>query len=323
LKTDSPRPLNLLAVVVPVYNEQLGLEQFHHRLVEVLADIQCRFRIYYIDDGSSDKTSELLRRLCAEDIQVTTVELSRNFGHQAALTAGMDIAEGDVLITLDGDGQHPPEMIPEMLDLYKTGYDIVITHRRDTDGGGIFKRWTSRGFYSLINWIGDTHVSPGSSDFRLLSRAALEALRQMPEYHRFLRGMVSWLGFRSVILPYMPGDRLAGKSKYSLRKMLGLASDAIFSFSLVPVRLALGLGVIFFALSFLEVCYVLSFWVQGLQSQLAPGWSSLMFVILFVGGVIMVSLGLMGIYIGYIFQEVKRRPVYVIRSIYRAEPAEE
>jgi dolichol-phosphate mannosyltransferase len=310
------RPIGSLTLVIPVFNEESGIEKFHARLADVVNALPSSCRFMYVDDGSSDRTGQILMGLAGHDPRVVIIQLSRNFGHQAALSAGMDMADCDVLISLDGDGQHPPEKIPEMLALFQSGYDIVVTHRLETATTGWFKRWTAQAFYRLINWLGDTHIPPGSSDFRLLSRSALDALRRMPEYHRFLRGMVSWVGFRPVILPYLAGERLGGKSKYSLRKMLELASDAIFSFSLVPVRLALGLGAAFFVLSLIEVCYVLSFWLRGLQSQLAPGWSSLMFVLLFVGGVIMLSLGLMGIYIGYIFQEVKRRPVYLVRSIH-------
>jgi dolichol-phosphate mannosyltransferase len=191
------RPLDSVALVVPVYNEGPIIEAFHQRLIEVMVGTGFPFRIYYVNDGSTDGTERILLGLSEKDTRVIAVHLSRNFGHQAALTAGMDLAEGDVMVSLDGDGQHPPEIIPEMLGLFQSGYDIVITHRLETTQVSFFKRWTARAFYSLINWLGDTHISPGSSDFRLLSRVALDALKQMPEYHRFLRGMVS--GWVSVL----------------------------------------------------------------------------------------------------------------------------
>jgi dolichol-phosphate mannosyltransferase len=259
---------------------------------------------------------------------VHVVELSRNFGHQAALTAGLDRAEGDYVISLDGDGQHPPERIAEMLRLAGQGYDIVVMQRQDaapeTGRGGVsaFKGSTSRLFYGLINRIGDTRVVPGAADFRLLARPVVLALRAMPEYARFLRGMVNWVGFRSVILPYQQPARLAGKSKYTLRKMFNLAIQAIFSFSLVPLYIAITTGVIFLALAVLEAVYVLSLWLSGNQASLAPGWSSLMFMLLLVGGSLMISLGLIGIYIGLIFQEVKRRPIYLVRRAWSGKGPE-
>jgi dolichol-phosphate mannosyltransferase len=226
----------------------------------------------------------------------------------------LDQSSGDYVISLDGDGQHPPEMIAEMLRLAENGYDVVLTQRNDDGSTSSFKRWTSAVFYDLINKIGSTKVIPGAADFRLLSRQVVQALQSMPEYHRFLRGMVAWVGYKSVILPYTPPPRMAGKSKYSLGKMLHLSLDAVFSFSLVPLYIGISLGVLMLVLAFLEMIYVLSFWVTGNISNLAPGWSSLMFILLLVGGFLMISLGVIGVYIGYIFQEVKGRPIYLIRE---------
>jgi dolichol-phosphate mannosyltransferase len=223
-------------------------------------------------------------------------------------------AAADVVVTLDGDGQHPPEMIPQMLALIAQGYDIVQTQRMDEAQPASFKKWTSALFYRLINVISGTQVLPGAADFRAMSRPAVNALKSMPEYHRFLRGMVSWIGYSTVILPYQPAERISGVSKYSLPKMARLAMDAIFSFSLMPLYLGLSLGGFFFCMAAWEVVYVLSFWLTGRQSSLAPGWSSLLFVILIVGGVLMTLLGFIGVYVGYIFQEVKRRPIYLLKG---------
>jgi dolichol-phosphate mannosyltransferase len=302
-----------LTVVVPVYNEEAALPTFHTELRTVLEGLRLPYTILYVDDGSSDATPRQLDDLAESDPRVRALHLCRNFGHQAALTAGLDHAEGDVVITLDGDGQHPPELIPEMLRLNAAGYEIVQTQRLDTARTSAFKRWTAGLFYALINRIGDTHVQPGAADFRLLSRAAADGLRQMPERHRFLRGMVSWMGFRTIILPYEPTERIAGASKYSLRKMVRLALDATFSFSLAPLWIGLSVGLLFFLLACAEAVYVLSFWVRGASTALAPGWSSLMFMLLIVGGVLTTLLGFIGIYVGYIFQEVKQRPIYLVR----------
>jgi dolichol-phosphate mannosyltransferase len=245
---------------------------------------------------------------------VTLLRLSRNFGHQAALTAGMDASRSEIVVTLDGDGQHPPEMIPQMLNLIAQGYDIVQTQRLDAAQPASFKKWTSGFFYRLINLISGTQIVPGTADFRALTRPAVDALKAMPEYHRFLRGMVSWIGFSTIILPYQPAERISGVSKYSLSKMIRLAMDAVFSFSLAPLYLGLSLGGIMFCLAAAEMIYVLSFWVTGRTSNLAPGWSSLMFVILIIGAMLMALLGFIGVYVGYIFQEVKHRPVYLVKG---------
>jgi len=305
------------AIVVPVYNEQDVIEQFHQELTNVLNVTPYQFAFYYINDGSTDNTGERLAQISAADGRVTIVELSRNFGHQAALSAGLDLAEGDAVITMDGDGQHPPDRIPEMLLLFETGYEVVLMQRMEDRQPSIFKRWTSMVFYRILNWISDTKIVPGAADFRLLSRNVVDSLKDMREYHRFLRGMVAWTGFRTVILPYSPPDRIAGVSKYSRKKMLGLAQDAAFSFSLVPLKVGVSLGAFFLLLAFLEMVYVLSFWISGRQDQLVPGWSSLMFIILIVGAFLMIIMGFIGIYIGYIFQEVKGRPIYLIQDIQR------
>ena len=302
-----------VSLVIPAYDEEEGLLAFHQQLRQEIDALPYLFSILYINDGSTDQTALRLEHIASEDDRVTVLELSRNFGHQAALTAGLDQAEGDYIISLDADGQHPPALIAEMLRLAESGYDIVLTQRMQQRALSPFKRRTSALFYNLINRVADTRVVPGSADFRLLSRAAAQGLRSMREYHRFLRGMVSWMGFKTVILPYQQPARLAGKSKYSLKKMLRLALDAVFSFSLVPLYLSISVGTVFLLLALVEVIYVLSFWVSGNQASLAPGWSSLMFVLLFVGGAIMIALGIIGIYIGYIFQEVKDRPVYLVR----------
>ncbi len=312
MKTDKMQ----VAIVLPVYNEAGVVEKTHARICAVVNTLAHSFLFYYVDDGSSDDTVKELLALAEKDKRICVVQLSRNFGHQAALSAGMDAAQGGVIITMDGDGQHPPEMIPQMLNLIAQGYDIVQTQRMDEAQPASFKKWTSAFFYRLINMISGTRVLPGAADFRAFTRPAIEALKSMPEYHRFLRGMVSWIGFSTVILPYQPAERISGVSKYSLAKMTRLAMDAIFSFSLVPLYIGLSFGALLFCLAAAEMVYVLSFWITGVTSNLAPGWSSLMFVILIVGGMLMALLGFIGVYVGYIFQEVKRRPIYLVKEKY-------
>lgn len=309
----SPLRARTVDIVVPVFDEVECVEGFHHRLALTISSLPYQVMVRYVDDGSTDGTNEVLERIARSDHGVEVVRLSRNFGHQAALTAGLDHADADAVVTMDGDGQHPPELLPELLKLFETGYDIVLTQRRD-QRTGFFKRWTSAAFYRILNLIAETRLVPGSADFRLMSRQVVEAMCAMPEYHRFLRGMIAWAGYRTVILPFEPGVRLGGQAKYRFRKMVRLAMDATFSFSLVPLYLGVALGIFFLTLALAEVVYVSSLWLGGERGSLAPGWSSLMFMLLIVGATLSTILGIIGVYVGYIFQEVKRRPLYLVRS---------
>lgn len=302
-------------IIIPIFNESQAIQRFHTLVTTAVSDLPYQFRLIYINDGSTDDTQLRLEQIFDTNPDVCIVELSRNFGHQAAISAGLDLADADVVITMDGDGEHPPAMIGQMLQLAESGYDIVIAQRAEGQKASWFKRWTSDAFYAMINRIGDTKISPGAADFRLITRPVLESLKKFHEYHRFLRGMIAWMGYRSITVPYTPAERISGKSKYSLRKMASLAANAIFSFSLVPLYIAIATGGVFIILAIVEAIYVLSFWISGRQSSLEPGWSSLMFVLLIVGGTIMISLGFIGIYLGYIFQEVKGRPVYLVRRL--------
>ena len=273
-----------LSIVIPVFNEEQGLRGFHQELTEVIDSLEAEWRLYYIDDGSTDHTLRVLSELARTDGRTTVISLSRNFGHQAALSAGLDHAAGDAVIMMDGDGQHPPALIPEMVRLFQDGYEVVATQRTEMGTSSRFKRWTAAAFYWLVNHIGQTPLIPRAADFRLLSREVVEAIKGMHVYRRFLRGMVARTGFRTVILPYAPSPRIAGTPKHSVRRMLGLALDATFSFSLLPLQLGMALGIFFLLLACVEMIYVLSFWVRGEGETLAPGWSSLMFMILIVGG---------------------------------------
>jgi len=307
--------LRTVDFLIPVFNEGASLHGFHARLTEATAGLPCIFRFLYINDGSSDDSIKVLAELSAADARVRAINLTRNFGHQAALSAGLDACDADAVIMMDGDGEHPPSLVPEMLRLFESGYDIVHTRRLDRGRDGFFlKKLTSRGFYWTINRLGETQITEGSADFRLMSHEAVRALRQLPEYHRFYRGMVQWIGFSSVVLPFVPEERIAGKSKYSLRKMLRLAADGMFSFSLAPLRLGLLIGGVFLLLAGAEIAYVLSFWLRGTNSKLVPGWSSLIVVITVSSGISMFLTGILGIYVGMIFQEVKRRPLYLVKG---------
>ncbi len=300
-------------IVIPVFNEAGVVEQTYATLRDIIDSLPYTVAIYYVNDGSMDATSESLAALAEKDKRIQVIELSRNFGHQAALTAGIDASRGDLVITMDCDGQHPPELIPEMVNLFKQGYDLIQGQRSDAVAMGAFKKWTSGGFYKILNLVSGMRVLPGAADFRAMSRQVVDALKSMPEYHRFLRGMIAWMGYRSVILPYREPERVAGKSKYSLGKMIRLASDAIFSFSLMPLYIGLSAGFTFIILALVQMVYVLVLWLTHQTNRIVPGWSSLMAVLLIASGIIMILLGFIGVYVGYIFQEVKRRPIYLIR----------
>jgi dolichol-phosphate mannosyltransferase len=303
-----------ISIVIPVFNEAGVIEQTHARIAAVIDSLPYDFQVFYVDDGSTDGTDAILEAIAVKDERFSSLIFSRNFGHQAALTAGLDHAGGDVIISMDGDGQHPPEMLSQMIDLVRQGYDIVQAQRIEDDGSFSFKKMTSGAFYSLLNRISGTRVQPGAADFRALSRQALDALKSMPEYHRFLRGMIAWMGYKSVILPYHESKRTAGVSKYSLGKMLRLASDAIFSFSLMPLYIGLSVGGLFLILALAQIVYVLLLWFTGQYEHIVPGWSSLMAVMLIASGIIMILLGFIGVYVGYIFQQVKGRPVYLLKN---------
>lgn len=302
------------SIVIPVFNEIEGLSAFYSSLVPVFENIDMDVEFIFVDDGSTDGTGSLLESLTSIDQRVIPIYLSRNFGHQAALTAGLDHAKGDIIISMDSDGQHPPSMLLQMIDLVRNGYDIVQTQRVEGSSLPILKRSSSSIFYKIINKISGTYIQPNSADFRAMSRQALDALKSMPEYHRFLRGMIAWMGYKSIILPYEEPDRLAGVSKYSLGKMFRLASDAVFSFSLVPLYVGLSIGGLFIILAIIQMLYVIYLWMAGLDERIVPGWSSLMAVLLIASGIIMILLGFLGVYIGYIFQQVKSRPIYLTKK---------
>jgi polyisoprenyl-phosphate glycosyltransferase len=303
-----------VSLVIPVYNEFGVIDTTHAKIAAALDGLPDDFEILYVDDGSADGTASSLTALAAQDSRVRVLTLSRNFGHQAALTAGLDHAQGEIIISLDGDGQHPPALIPEMIELVRQGYDIVQGQRIEEHDRFSFKQVTSGAFYAFINRVSGTKIQPGAADFRALSRQALDALKAMPEYHRFLRGMIAWMGFKSIILPYHEEKRMAGHSKYSLAKMIRLASDAIFSFSLMPLYIGLSVGGVFILLAAVQIIYVLLLWLTGQYDKIVPGWSSLMAVMLIASGIVMILLGFIGVYVGYIFQEVKRRPKYILKK---------
>ena len=303
----------LLSVIVPCFNEQAVLRSTQERLMNVLRELpHLSFEIIYVDDGSRDQTAATLAELQDLNPEVRVLRLSRNFGQQVAMSAGLEHASGDAVVLIDSDLQDPPEVIPEMVQLWLEGNDVVYGTRTSREGESQFKLWTAKAFYRLINRLSETPIPLDSGDFRLMDRKAVDVLLAMPERDRFLRGMVSWIGFRQVALPYSRASRSAGESKYSAFKMLSFAMDGIMSFSLLPLKLAVwtGIVVIWIALAGLLAVFVQMFGLSDLQIGL--GSASLFVAVLFMGGVQLVFLGIIGEYLGRIYREVKRRPLYAV-----------
>lgn len=301
-----------LSIVIPVFNEEEVLPTFHASLLQVLTDLPHSFEVIYVAGGSTDRTSEIIRAWHEADKRIKLLELSRNYGHQAALTAGIDFAKGDVVITMDGDGQHPPSVLPQLIAEYERGSDVVLTRRVSTEKIGFVARLLSHSFYRVINWLGETQVIPNSSDFRLLSREVVDDLRTMREQHRFLRGMIIWVGYQQSIVDFEAPARSAGRSKFTLKKRLRLASDAIFSFSTAPIVLVIVMGVLLLLFAILYLVYVMAVILTTGLENMPRGWASLMMAILGIGGIQLLTSGLIGYYVGMTFQESKSRPIYFV-----------
>lgn len=312
--TDSAAGQNpLLCIVTPCFNEAEVIDRFYHEIKPVLAGLDgLDHCLIFVDDGSRDATLEKLNALAARDPGVRVYSLSRNFGHQIALSAGLEVARGDAVVMMDSDLQHPPAVIPKLVNLWREGNDIVSAVRRSTADAGWCKRVTSNWFYRCFNFCSDTPIVSGAADFCLLSRPAHAALLRLPERHRFLRGMVSWIGFQRALVTFEAPPRPAGRSKYTWIKMLKLAASGICSFSATPLRLATQLGLATILLSMLYLAYILAYMLA--RKHLVPGWTSLVFVITFLGGVQLVFTGLIGEYIARIFEEVKGRPLYLFKQ---------
>ena len=302
----------LLSIVIPCYNEEEVIKTTHARLNCVLEKITADFELIYVDDGSRDRTAQLLCQLQKSDSRVRVILLSRNFGHQMATTAGIEYSIGDAVVLIDADLQDPPELIQDMVEKWSQGYDVVYGVRSERIGESAFKLWTAKAFYRLMNYLSDVTIPLDTGDFRLMDRRVVKALSAMPERDRFLRGMVSWVGFRQIPLPYQRDKRLAGVSKYPFWKMVRFASDGILSFSLVPLRLAIWFGFCALALAFLGIIYALV--VRLFTSNWQPGWALLFIGILSMGGVQLIFLGVIGEYVGRIYREEKRRPLYIVRE---------
>lgn len=301
-----------LTIVIPVYNERESLQSLIVSLNNLKSQLPKKTELIFIDDGSTDKSAELLESSDI-DFPYQIIIFSRNFGHQAALIAGLEKARGDAVITMDADLQHPPELLPTLYQKFLEGYSVVVTQRIETEGISSFKQNTSNMFYNLMNSISNTKISTGASDFRLLDQKVLQILLSLPEQRKFLRGLIPWIGYPTVVIPYKAHARANGQSKYSLKKMIALAFQGIASFSTAPLYFSVFASVMFSALAFLYGLYVL--YVRFITDQVVEGWSSVIFVTLSIGGVLSFLFAITGVYIAAIYEEVKKRPEYLIKMI--------
>jgi dolichol-phosphate mannosyltransferase len=314
------RSLSLLSVVAPVYNEEATIDEFYGRVCSALAGLP--FELVLVDDGSKDGSAAALYRLAENDPRVRIVCLSRNFGHQTALTAGLDHARGDAVVMLDADLQDPPEVIPSMLDRWRDGCDVVYAVRQQREGESRFKLSTAKWFYRLFDKLAQVDLQQNSGDFRLLDRRALDALLSMRERNRFLRGMTVWVGYTQAAISYKRDARYAGETKYTLAKMVRFSLDAISSFSDRPLQLATLLGFVISTLAFIAIPIVVLLRILG---SYLPGFSSITILVLLLGGIQLIAIGIIGEYVGRIYDEVKGRPLYIVkarRNIPDSEPPE-
>ena len=300
-----------LTVVVPAFNEEESIRPLYDRLTAAVDPVVEGLEIVFVDDGSRDGTWEMVAGLAKEDPRVRGVRFARNFGHQAALTAGVDTARGTAVVIIDADLQDPPEVIPELVARWREGYEVVYAQREEREGETWFKRATAMLFYRLLRAITSVDIPVDTGDFRLMGPRVVEAFRALPERNRFIRGLVSWLGFPQAAVTYRRQPRLAGETKYPLKKMVRFAFDGITSFSFFPLRLATWTGFVVSGLAFVYIGIVILLKALGINW---PGYTSIMASILFIGGVQLIMIGILGEYLGRIFDEVKRRPLYLVRE---------
>jgi glycosyltransferase involved in cell wall biosynthesis len=307
------RDCNLLSVVVPCYNEAEALHSTHTRLLDVLSHVAPdRFELIYVDDGSWDGTRAILRDFHSSNRYVRVIGLSRNFGHQFAVSAGLDSARGDVVVLIDADLQDPPEVIGAMLERWRAGADVVYGVREAREGDGRFKRISASIFYRFLNRLSDIPIPLDTGDFRLMDRRVRDVLCAMPEQHRFVRGMVAWAGFRQEALFYVRAARVAGESKYPFSKMVRFAIDGVSSFSIRPLRLATWVGVAASMVALVVACYAVA--NRILTQDWVSGWTALFVAVSFLGGIQLLALGLIGEYVGRLFMQAKARPLYVVEE---------
>ena len=310
----------LVSIVIPIYNEVETVDELWRRLRSVLAE-GGDYEIVFVDDASTDGSWERLNASASDDSRIRVARLSRNFGHQVAISAGIDLARGDAVIVMDGDLQDPPEVIPSLVQKWKEGYDVVYAVRTERSGETRFKRSSATIFYRALRTLAQVDIPGNAGDFRLLSRRAADAIAAMPERARFLRGMTAWIGYRQAAIPYRRDPRYAGKTKYPLGRMLRLAADAVTSFSAAPLRIVSALGFVFVFFCAAYLLYVL--YVHFLTQRTVEGWTTVVVLILLIGGIQLLSLGIVGQYVARIFDEAKQRPLYLLDAVVEQRPLDE
>lgn len=302
-----------ISIIIPVYNEEEVIDECYNRINSIILKDLTNYdvELLFINDGSKDKTFDIIENYSKTNKNIKLISFSRNFGHQAAVTAGMKFATGDANIIIDADMQDPPELIIEMVKLWENGNEIIYAKRKKRKGETIFKVITAKAFYKILNGLSDVDIPRDTGDFRLIDKKIVEIVNNMPEHNKFLRGIFSWIGFKQIPIEYVRNKRFAGKTKYSLRKMFKLASDGIISFSIKPLKFIGGLGIFSIILSFLILIYAILSFVFKLNN-LAPGWTSIMVTITFFAGIQLISIWMISEYVGRIYDETKQRPEYII-----------
>jgi glycosyltransferase involved in cell wall biosynthesis len=308
-----------LSLIIPVYNEEEIIAELDRRLKAFLREVDEAWEVVFVDDGSQDRTSEMLNELASAEPRYKVISFSRNFGHQLAITAGMDRAEGDAVVIMDADLQDPPEVVTEMIEKWREGYDVVYGQRSVRHGESVFKRATAAAFYRLLRALLPIEIPLDAGDFRLMSRRVILSMRALREQHRFVRAMVSWVGFKQTAVRYERPERFAGETKYPLRKMLRFAIDGITSFSIIPLRIATWLGLLSGV-----VAIVTSGWAlyAAIAGETVPGWATIMIAVALAASAQLIMTGILGEYIGRIYEEVKRRPLYVVADTLNLPPAD-
>ncbi|MED4209204.1 glycosyltransferase family 2 protein [Priestia megaterium] len=309
------------SIVVPVYNEEEVIHETYRRLTEVMHSTKEAYELLFVNDGSRDRTAEIIKEYSEQDPAVVLLDFARNFGHQIAITAGMDYARGEAVVVIDADLQDPPELILEMIEKWKQGFDVVYAKRTKRKGETYFKKQTAAMFYRFLSAMTDIDIPLDTGDFRLLDRKVCNQMNSIQEKNRFVRGLVSWVGFKQIAVEYERDERLAGESKYPLKKMLKLSMDGITSFSYKPLKLASYAGVTLSGIGFIYLLVVL--YLKLFTDSTITGWSSLIVIQLFFSGIILIILGMIGEYIGRIYDETKNRPLYIVREKYQLEPRKE
>lgn len=301
-----------LSIIIPIYNEEENIQLLYDRLTSVMLQMKVSYEFIFTNDGSKDRSIELIKALSERHPEVKYINFARNFGHQVAVTAGLDRAKGDAIVIIDADLQDPPELIAKMYDKMKDGYEVVYARRRKRDGESALKKWTAKYFYRILSNITSVDIPVDTGDFRIMDKRIVEELKKMPEQHKFLRGQISWIGFNQTFIEYDRDERHAGETGYTYKKMIRFALDGITGFSDVPLKFVTYFGMIVTAFSFLVLVYVLI--SRFVTSDYVQGWASLMLSILFIGGIQMIAIGIIGEYLSRMNANIRQRPLYIIRE---------